>query len=103
MTSRPVSSQYSRGANVPIAIESHPGHGKPPPERSGSPVVTALHRGHVMRFSTRIRAFIAALLLASPTTVLGKASPRRAQVILPTLKVGQWIQLESVIQKDAQV
>ena len=56
-----------------------------------------------MRFSSRIRALIAALLLASPTTVHGKASPRHAQVILPTLKVGQWIQLESLIQKDAQV
>lgn len=51
-----------------------------------------------------LRACFAALLLASPAVVLGKGSQaRRAQDILPQLKNGQWIQLESVIQKDSQV
>ena len=58
-----------------------------------------------MASTTRIfRAFFAALLLASPAVVLGKGTQaRRAQDMLPQLKTGQWIQLESVIQKDSQV
>ena len=56
------------------------------------------------RTSRILRACFAALLLASPAVVLGKGSQaRRAQDMLPQLKTGQWIQLESVIQKDSQV
>lgn len=58
-----------------------------------------------MASTTRfVRAILAALLLASPAVVLGKGTQaRRAQDMLPQLKTGQWIQLESVIQKDSQV
>ncbi len=56
------------------------------------------------RTSRLLKACFAALLLASPAAVLGKGSQaRRAQDVLPSLKTGQWIQLESVIQKDSQV
>ena len=56
------------------------------------------------RTSRILKACCVALVLASPVAVFGKApSARRAQEILPQLKTGQWIQLESVIQKNEEV
>ena len=56
-----------------------------------------------MKLGTRtVMAMLAVLVLASANTALGKTPrPQRAHEILPTLKTGQWIQVESVIQKDS--